>query len=164
MDGSANQHLVKRMSWSPKWLHVSNSRRRARRNVDRGSAPVTIETAVFVDAYLYNHMARTNFPDDTEQEMTHFVLAMINAVTLTIIQMFFFVSFSLFLLKKFQVQLLYQDESLNRQIEFQVQRLEMWTRQPLDLLPTVTSSGSLLAASNNKATIHDIDRYLNRFW
>lgn len=40
----------------------------------------------------------------------------------------------------------------------------MWTRQPADLVPILSSSGSLLTTSNNKASIHDIDRYLNRFW
>lgn len=81
MDNSEKRHLVKRMSWNPNWLRVASDRKRFRRNVntERGSG-ITIETAVFVDAYLYSHMARTNFPDDTEQEMTHFVLAMINAV------------------------------------------------------------------------------------
>lgn len=41
---------------------------------------VTIETAIFVDAYLYKHMAQENFPDDVDREMTHFVLTMMNAV------------------------------------------------------------------------------------
>jgi hypothetical protein len=42
---------------------------------------VLVETAVFVDAFLYNHMARTHFPDGAaDQEIQHFVLAMINAV------------------------------------------------------------------------------------
>lgn len=81
-DGAQKVHLVRRMSWNPKWLSVANNnRKRARRHVNTPRGPgITIETAVFVDAFLYNHMARTNFPDDTEQEMTHFVLAMINAV------------------------------------------------------------------------------------
>lgn len=83
-DSENNHHLVRRMSWSPNWLRVAaneKKKKRVRRNVnsERGSG-ITIETAVFVDAYLYSHMARTSFPDDTEQEMTHFVLAMINAV------------------------------------------------------------------------------------
>lgn len=67
--------------WNPSWLIAAKNRKRARRNTDssKGSG-ITIETAVFVDAFLYNHMARTNFPDDTEFELTHFVLAMINAV------------------------------------------------------------------------------------
>ena len=56
-----------------------------------------------------------------------------------------------------QVQLLYQDESLGRQVDFQVQRLEMWSRQPAELQPALTSSGT-------KQGIHDIDRYLHRFW
>lgn len=55
------------------------------------------------------------------------------------------------------MQLLYQDESLGRQVDFQVQRLEMWSRQPAELQPALTSSGT-------KQGIHDIDRYLHRFW
>ena len=58
----------------------------------------------------------------------------------------------------FQVQMLYQDESLGREISFQVQRLEMWSRQPQELQPALTGS------SSTKQGIHDIDRYLNRFW
>lgn len=69
------------MSWNPSWLLAAENRKRVRRNANslKGQG-ITIETAVFVDAFLYNHMARTNFPDDTEFELTHFVLAMINAV------------------------------------------------------------------------------------
>lgn len=54
--------------------------------------------------------------------------------------------------------MLYQDESLGREISFQVQRLEMWSRQPQELQPALTGS------SSTKQGIHDIDRYLNRFW
>lgn len=56
------------------------------------------------------------------------------------------------------MQLLYQDESLGREITFQVQRLEMWSRQPQELQPALTGS------PGNQQGIHDIDRYLNRFW
>lgn len=38
-----------------------------------------VETAVFVDRDLFEHM-KTNFPIDTERELIRFVLAMINAV------------------------------------------------------------------------------------
>lgn len=62
------------------------------------------------------------------------------------------------------MQLLYQDDSLNREIDFQVQRLEMWTRQPLDLLPILGSSSGSTNSMPIKQGIHDIDRYLNRFW
>ena len=55
-----------------------------------------------------------------------------------------------------QVQLLYQDESLAQDVEFQVQRLEMWTTQPLELQSTTSSSRS-------KQGINDIDLYLSRF-
>lgn len=135
-------HLIRRMSRNSESRPlVWKNRKRVERNANfRKESGVTIETAVFVDAFLYNHMARENFPDETEQEMTHFVLAMINAV-----------------------QLLYQDDSLGHQIDFQVQRLEMWTRQPLDLLPILASSSGSTTAIPGKQGIHDIDRYLNRF-
>jgi hypothetical protein len=71
------------MSWNPKVspLIPKNRKRDVKRSANiQSESEITIETAVFVDAFLYNHMARTNFPDDTEQEMTHFVLTMINAV------------------------------------------------------------------------------------
>jgi hypothetical protein len=43
--------------------------------------PVHVETAVFIDKDLYQHMALT-FPADTERELVRVVLAMINAVSL----------------------------------------------------------------------------------
>ncbi|KAI9550354.1 hypothetical protein GHT06_001581 [Daphnia sinensis] len=61
------------------------------------------------------------------------------------------------------VHLLYQDDSLGHQIDFQVQRLEMWTRQSLDLLPVLASSSGSKTAIPGKQGIYDIDRYLNRF-
>lgn len=75
-------HLIRRMSRNSESRPlVWKNRKRVERNANfRKESGVTIETAVFVDAFLYNHMARENFPDETEQEMTHFVLAMINAV------------------------------------------------------------------------------------
>jgi hypothetical protein len=42
--------------------------------------PIHVETAVFIDKDLYQHMA-LNFPDDTERELVRVVLAMINAVS-----------------------------------------------------------------------------------
>jgi hypothetical protein len=42
--------------------------------------PIHVETAVFVDKDLYQHMA-LNFPADTERELVRVVLAMINAVS-----------------------------------------------------------------------------------
>lgn len=41
---------------------------------------IYVETAVFVDKDLYNHMT-TTFPVNTENELIRFVLAMINAVS-----------------------------------------------------------------------------------
>ena len=43
--------------------------------------PIHVETAVFIDEDLYQHMA-LNFPADTERELVRVVLAMINAVSL----------------------------------------------------------------------------------
>lgn len=45
--------------------------------------PVFIETAVFVDRDLFDHM-KNNYPVDTERELIRFVLAMINAVRVLI--------------------------------------------------------------------------------
>jgi len=43
--------------------------------------PIHVETAVFIDKDLYQHMS-LNFPADTERELVRVVLAMINAVSL----------------------------------------------------------------------------------
>ena len=55
------------------------------------------------------------------------------------------------------MQLLYQDESLDTEVRFQIQRLEIWTRQPLGL-----QSISVTDSSRQRENL-DIDRYLNRF-
>lgn len=55
------------------------STKRAKRETVSGS-PVFVETAVFVDRDLFDHM-KTNFPVETERELIRFVLAMINAVS-----------------------------------------------------------------------------------
>nr|CAD7577310.1 unnamed protein product [Timema californicum] len=52
-------------------------RRRRRRSL---LLPIYVETAVFVDKDLFQHMA-LNFPTDTERELVRVVLAMINAVS-----------------------------------------------------------------------------------
>lgn len=54
-------------------------RRRKRETFPEG-APAFVETAVFVDRDLFDHM-KSNFPVDTERELIRFVLAMINAVS-----------------------------------------------------------------------------------
>lgn len=54
--------------------------KRSRREAFPAGATVFVETAVFVDRDLFEHM-KTNFPVDTEREITRFVLAMINAVS-----------------------------------------------------------------------------------
>lgn len=58
---------------------INASTKRAKREVTVES-PVFVETAVFVDRDLFDHM-KTNFPIDTERELIRFVLAMINAVS-----------------------------------------------------------------------------------
>jgi hypothetical protein len=77
---------------------------------DKEPTHLTIETAVFVDKDLYKHM-ETNFPDDTQAEVTRIVLAMINAV-----------------------QLLYQDPSLGHRVDFVLKRLEVLSTDPPGLL------------------------------
>ncbi|KAJ4448313.1 hypothetical protein ANN_10328 [Periplaneta americana] len=72
-------------------------------------APVHVETAVFIDEDLFQHMA-LNFPQDTERELVRVVLAMINAV-----------------------QLLYHDPSLGRQVNFVLKRLEILHVDPTSL-------------------------------
>ncbi|CAG9762316.1 unnamed protein product [Ceutorhynchus assimilis] len=74
---------------------------RTKRETFPTSATVFVETAVFVDRDLFEHM-KTNFPADTEREIIRFVLAMINAV-----------------------QLLYHDQSLGRPVNFVLKRLEI---------------------------------------
>ncbi|KAI4468512.1 adamts a disintegrin and metalloprotease with thrombospondin motifs protease [Holotrichia oblita] len=59
----------------------TNSRKRLKRETFPEGSPVFVETAVFVDRDLFDHMI-TNFPVDTERELIRFVLAMINAVSL----------------------------------------------------------------------------------
>lgn len=56
------------------------TRRRVKRENFPLESPVFVETAVFVDRDLYDHM-KINFPIDTERELIRFVLAMINAVS-----------------------------------------------------------------------------------
>ncbi|CAH1169956.1 unnamed protein product, partial [Phaedon cochleariae] len=74
---------------------------RVRRETFPEGAPAFVETAVFVDKDLFEHM-KTNFPVNTERELIRFVLAMINAV-----------------------QLLYHDPSLGRPVNFVLKRLEI---------------------------------------
>ncbi|XP_020818018.1 A disintegrin and metalloproteinase with thrombospondin motifs 16 [Drosophila serrata] len=69
-----------------------------------------IETAIFVDSDLYEHMQR-NFPTDTDGKVISFVMAMINGV-----------------------QLLYHHPTLGRRINFVLKRLEIWKpREPQGL-------------------------------
>ncbi|XP_045481420.1 A disintegrin and metalloproteinase with thrombospondin motifs adt-1-like isoform X2 [Harmonia axyridis] len=85
---------------SAKKPNIHKAIRRKRENFPPG-APVFVETAVFVDRDLFDHM-RNNFPVDTERELIRFVLAMVNAV-----------------------QLLYHDPSLGRPVNFVLKRLEI---------------------------------------
>lgn len=59
------------------------SLRRRKRDTFPDGAPAFVETAVFVDRDLFDHM-KTNYPIDTERELIRFVLAMINAVSMPI--------------------------------------------------------------------------------
>lgn len=80
---------------------VTENRKRRKREVFTDGASAFVETAVFVDKDLFEHM-KSNFPYDTERELIRFVLAMINAV-----------------------QLLYHDPSLGRPVNFVLKRLEI---------------------------------------
>ncbi|KAF2886741.1 hypothetical protein ILUMI_19432, partial [Ignelater luminosus] len=51
---------------------------RKKRDAFQLDGPIFVETAVFVDRDLFDHM-KSNFPIDTERELIRFVLAMINA-------------------------------------------------------------------------------------
>lgn len=59
----------------------SRSLKRRKRETFPDGAPAFVETAVFVDKDLFDHM-KTNYPVDTERELIRFVLAMINAVSI----------------------------------------------------------------------------------
>ncbi|KAB0803859.1 hypothetical protein PPYR_00829 [Photinus pyralis] len=74
---------------------------RSKRELFPIDGPIFVETAVFVDRDLFDHM-QSNYPVDTERELIRFVLAMINAV-----------------------QLLYHDPSLGRPVNFLLKRLEI---------------------------------------
>ncbi|XP_023022167.2 ADAMTS metallopeptidase stall isoform X1 [Leptinotarsa decemlineata] len=87
----------------------SNLGRKKRESFPDG-APAFVETAVFVDKDLFEHM-KTNYPVDTERELIRFVLAMINAV-----------------------QLLYHDPSLGRPVNFVLKRLEILKEEVAGLL------------------------------
>lgn len=58
----------------------NGSVKRPKREAFPDGAPAFVETAVFVDRDLFDHM-KTNYPIDTERELIRFVLAMINAVS-----------------------------------------------------------------------------------
>jgi hypothetical protein len=67
-------------SHSSKEKHSEVLRREKRAAVLLPGAPIHVETAVFIDKDLYQHMT-LNFPADTERELVRVVLAMINAVS-----------------------------------------------------------------------------------
>ncbi|XP_044263790.1 A disintegrin and metalloproteinase with thrombospondin motifs adt-1-like [Tribolium madens] len=83
---------------------------RSKREALPFGTPVFVETAVFVDRDLFEHM-KTNFPVETERELIRFVLAMINAV-----------------------QLLYHDPSLGRPVNFVLKRLEILKEEAAGLV------------------------------
>ncbi|XP_062544375.1 A disintegrin and metalloproteinase with thrombospondin motifs adt-1 isoform X2 [Armigeres subalbatus] len=84
---------------------------RSKRHIGNIKVPDTlfVETAIFIDKDLYQHMSK-NFPKDTEAHLIRFVLAMINGV-----------------------QLLYSHPSLGHPINFILKRLEILHNDPKDL-------------------------------
>ncbi|PNF35840.1 hypothetical protein B7P43_G09399 [Cryptotermes secundus] len=100
---------VKKSSNCSEEEHSEVLRRKKRSAVLVPGTPIHVETAVFIDKDLYQHMA-LNFPTDTERELVRVVLAMINAV-----------------------QLLYHDPSLGRQVNFVLKRLEILHVDPVSL-------------------------------
>ncbi|KAK7595026.1 hypothetical protein V9T40_001459 [Parthenolecanium corni] len=96
------------------YLNFTPSDIRSKRDVTPSPVPpynteIYVETAVFVDKDLYNHMI-TTFPVNTEKELIRFVLALINAV-----------------------HLLYHDPSLGWVINFVLKRLEILHTDPVGL-------------------------------
>ncbi|CAH0552165.1 unnamed protein product [Brassicogethes aeneus] len=89
---------------------LTKALKRRKRETFPPGAPVFVETAVFVDRDLFEHM-KINFPTDTERELIRFVLAMINAV-----------------------QLLYHDASLGRPVNFVLKRLDILKEEAPGLL------------------------------
>lgn len=71
---------VKKCHNCSKEEHLEVLRREKRSTVLLPGTPIHVETAVFIDKDLYQHMA-LNFPTDTERELVRVVLAMINAVS-----------------------------------------------------------------------------------
>lgn len=71
---------VKKSSNCSEEEHSEVLRREKRSAVLVPGTPIHVETAVFIDKDLYQHMA-LNFPTDTERELVRVVLAMINAVS-----------------------------------------------------------------------------------
>nr|CAI5865939.1 unnamed protein product [Callosobruchus analis] len=88
---------------------VNRINRKKRETFPEG-APAFVETAVFVDKDLFEHM-KTNYLSETEREVIRFVLAMVNAV-----------------------QLLYHDPSLGRPVNFVLKRLEIMKEEAPGLL------------------------------
>lgn len=73
------------------YLNLTPSNIRSKRDATPSPVPpyntdIYVETAVFVDKDLYNHMM-TTFPVNTENELIRFVLAMINAVSLSALKL-----------------------------------------------------------------------------
>lgn len=78
MRGSAVQGMKRCHSCSDEDMEAPGRSKRSA--VLLPGTPIHVETAVFVDKDLYQHMA-LNFPTDTERELVRVVLAMINAVS-----------------------------------------------------------------------------------
>lgn len=115
---------------------------RSKREVFPVGSTVFVETAVFVDRDLFELM-KANFPVDTEREIIRFVLAMINAVSLS--KNFINLKTEIKFIQK-QVQLLYHDPSLGRPVNFVLKRLEIMKDEVAGLIRPP-----------------DIDRFLSNF-
>nr|XP_018902528.1 PREDICTED: A disintegrin and metalloproteinase with thrombospondin motifs 16-like [Bemisia tabaci] len=118
-------------------LVIENGSRRERSVPPLGSS-VHVETAVFVDRDLYDHMA-INFGSDaeTEKELIRFVLAMVNAV-----------------------QLLYHDSSLGWPVNFVMKRLEILYADPAGLVRSHdidTYLGNFCAWQKSENPVGDAD-------
>ena len=100
-----------------------------------------IEMAIFIDHELFKIM-QENFPVDTEEHIIQVVLAMINAVKFYWLANVHNSKCS----SLFQVQLLYNDETLGVDVQFLIKRLEILQTDPPELQRS-----------------YNIDRYLASF-
>lgn len=115
---------------------------RSRRHIATNWIPevLHVETAIFVDRDLFQHMAR-NFPENTEEHLMRFILAMVNGV-----------------------QLLYNHPSLGRKINYVLKKLVILHNDPSDLIrssdiDTYLNNFCLWQRQFNPPSDADIDHY-----